>query len=80
MVAASSELLRIAAKYADMTHWFPIGMDTLKHKTEVLDGYCGEIGRDPAQIERTMGAPVVPVALTRSATRSWPDPASDAPR
>ena len=54
--------LRIAAKYADMTHWFPMGMETLNHKTEVLRGYCEEIGRDPAEIERTMGAPVAVVA------------------
>ena len=54
--------LRIAAKYADMTHWFPMGMETLQHKTDVLRGYCEEIGRDPAQIERTMSAPVAVVA------------------
>jgi F420-dependent oxidoreductase-like protein len=54
--------LRIAAKYADMTHWFPSGgLDVLNHKTEVMTGYCQEIGRNPAEIERTMGAPVVPV-------------------
>lgn len=53
--------LRIAAKYADMTHWFPMGMDALNHKTELLKGYCEEIGRDPAEIERTMGAPVAVV-------------------
>lgn len=51
--------LRIAAKYADMTHWFPLGMDVLRHKNEVLEGYCAEIGRDPSTIERTMAAPVV---------------------
>ncbi len=55
--------LRIAAKYADMTHWFPSGgLETLNHKTDVLRGYCEEIGRDPAEIELTMGAPVVPVS------------------
>jgi F420-dependent oxidoreductase-like protein len=53
--------LRIAAKYADMTHWFAIGLDALKHKTEVLERYCEEIGRDPSTIERTMGAPVIVV-------------------
>ena len=54
--------LRIAAKYADMTHWFPSGgLDMLNHKAEVLRGYCEKIGRDPGEIERTMGAPVVPV-------------------
>jgi F420-dependent oxidoreductase-like protein len=51
--------LRIAAKHADMTHWFPLGMDMLRHKNEVLEGYCAEIGRDPTSIERTMAAPVV---------------------
>jgi F420-dependent oxidoreductase-like protein len=51
--------LRIAAKHADMTHWFPLGMEMLRHKTEVLEGYCAEIGRDPSTIERTMAAPVV---------------------
>lgn len=51
--------LRIAAKHADMTHWFPLGMEMLKHKSEVLEGYCAEIGRDPSSIERTMNAPVI---------------------
>ena len=50
--------LKIAAKHADMTHWFPLGLDVLRHKNEVLEGYCEAIGRDPATIERTMAAPV----------------------
>ena len=54
--------LRIAAKHADMTHWFPLGFDMLKHKNEVLEGYCAEIGRNPSTIERTMAAPVVVAA------------------
>jgi len=51
--------LRIAAKHADMTHWFPLGLDVLRHKTEVLEGYCRDIGRDSTSIERTMAAPVI---------------------
>jgi F420-dependent oxidoreductase-like protein len=51
--------LKIAAKYADMTHWFPLGLDALNHKTDVLRGYCEAIGRDPGDIERTMAAPVL---------------------
>ncbi len=39
--------LRIAAKYADMTHWFALGLDALRHKDELLIRYCEEIGRDP---------------------------------
>ena len=54
--------LRIAARHADLTHWFPIGMDALQRKTEILERYCAEIGRDPASIERTMGAPVIVAA------------------
>ena len=54
--------LRIAAKHADMTHWFAIGLDALRHKTEVLERHCAEIGRDPATIERTIGAPVIVAA------------------
>ena len=53
--------LRIAAKHADMTHWFSLGLEGLKHKTEVLERHCEEIGRDPSTIERTAGAPVVVV-------------------
>jgi alkanesulfonate monooxygenase SsuD/methylene tetrahydromethanopterin reductase-like flavin-dependent oxidoreductase (luciferase family) len=51
--------LRIAAKHADMTHWFSLGVAALRRKTEILEGYCAEIGRDPAEIERTIGTPVV---------------------
>jgi F420-dependent oxidoreductase-like protein len=51
--------LRIAAKHADMTHWFPLGLEMLRHKSEVLEGYCAEIGRDPSTIERTMASPVI---------------------
>ena len=54
--------LRIAAKHADMTHWFALGLDVLRHKTEVLERHCAEIGRDPGAIERTMGAPVIVAA------------------
>jgi len=51
--------LKIAAKHADLTHWFPLGFDVLRRKTEILAGYCEAIGRDPATIERTMASPVV---------------------
>ncbi len=51
--------LRIAARHADMTHWFPLGLETLRHKTEVLMRHCEEVGRDPSTIERTMATPVL---------------------
>src|SRR4029079_4727778 len=51
--------LRIAAKYADMTHWFALGLEGLEHKKEVLRRHCEAVGRDPSAIELTMGAPVI---------------------
>jgi F420-dependent oxidoreductase-like protein len=51
--------LKIAAQFADMTHWFPLGMDVLRHKEEVLIRHCEAIGRDPSTIERTMATPVL---------------------
>jgi F420-dependent oxidoreductase-like protein len=61
--------LRIAAKHADLTHWFPLGLDALNHKTDLLRGYAEEIGRDPNAIERTMASPVV-VATDDAAARA----------
>jgi F420-dependent oxidoreductase-like protein len=57
--------LRLVARHADYAHWFPLGFDVLRHKTEVLERYCEEIGRDPATITRTMAAPVLLVADER---------------
>ena len=59
--------LKIAARFADLTHWFPLGFEVLQRKTEILAGYCEAIGRDPASIERTMAAPVL-VAGTEAET------------
>jgi F420-dependent oxidoreductase-like protein len=61
--------LRIVARHADMAHWFPLGLDALRHKTEVLERHCEVVGRDPATIERTMAAPVAP-AETEAAARA----------
>jgi F420-dependent oxidoreductase-like protein len=63
--------LKIAAKHADLTHWFPLGVETLRRKTDVLAGYCEAIGRDPATVERTMGAPVVVAATEAEARAAW---------
>jgi F420-dependent oxidoreductase-like protein len=52
--------LRIAAKHADITHWFgSLGLDALNHKTDLLRRYCDEIGRDPGEIERALNTPVM---------------------
>jgi len=64
--------LRIAAKHADMTHWFPLGLEMLRHKSDVLEGNCAAIGRDPSTIERTMATPVI-VAGSESEASSLVD-------
>jgi F420-dependent oxidoreductase-like protein len=50
--------LRITAKYAD--EWNVWGtVDILKHKMTVLDQHCDDVGRDPADIERSAVAMLV---------------------
>lgn len=45
--------LRLVATYADA--WNAFGPpDSYAHKNRVLDGWCEEVGRDPAEIERTV--------------------------
>lgn len=51
--------LRLVARYADMSHWFGATLADIKRKSEILDRYCEEEGRDPATITRTMGSPVI---------------------
>jgi probable F420-dependent oxidoreductase len=48
--------LRLVARHADMWHSFS-DLETLKRKSAILDGHCTEIGRDPSEIERSVGTP-----------------------
>nr|WP_296075586.1 LLM class F420-dependent oxidoreductase [uncultured Actinoplanes sp.] len=53
LVAADGpKALRLVARYADIWHTFADG-EALGEKSRQLDGYCHEIGRDPADIERS---------------------------
>jgi probable F420-dependent oxidoreductase len=46
--------LRITAQYADQ--WNTFGPpENFAHKNAILDQWCAEIGRDPREIERTVG-------------------------
>ena len=47
--------LRYTAEHADIWHGFG-QPDVIRHKNEVLDRWCNEIGRDPSEIERSCGA------------------------
>jgi probable F420-dependent oxidoreductase len=45
--------IKLVAQYADMFNTFGPA-DVFKHKCEVLDNWCKELGRNPKEIERTV--------------------------
>jgi F420-dependent oxidoreductase-like protein len=50
--------LKLAARFADITNWFG-SFEEASHKLGVLDMHCEAIGRDPAEILRTVSVPVI---------------------
>lgn len=59
MIGGSGErrTLRIVAQHADATNLFAneeLGPDEIARKLAVLDGHCADVGRDPAEIARTI--------------------------
>jgi F420-dependent oxidoreductase-like protein len=50
--------LKLAARFADMTNWFGTLEEAAPHLA-VLDRHCESVGRDPAEILRTVSLPVV---------------------
>lgn len=54
--------LKFAARHADIWHGFG-DPDTVAHKVSVLDGHCADLGRDPAEIERSVGVNGDPAEL-----------------
>src|SRR5205085_11909163 len=44
--------LRLVAQHADIWHSFG-DVETMRHKASVLDDWCGQVGRDPKEIERS---------------------------
>ena len=72
MIGGSGErkTLRTVAKYADM--WNAMGsVEKLRHKDEVLLRHCQDVGRDPAQIERTVGCKPLIRDTEAEARRVW---------
>ena len=65
--------LRMVAQHADIWHSFS-DVATLRHKSEVLAEHCRTIGRDPNEIQRSVGTPggdpaaVAPELLEAGAT------------
>jgi F420-dependent oxidoreductase-like protein len=54
--AGEKRTLRIVAKYADISNWFP-GVEETKRKIGILERYCEEEGRDPSTILKTVMQP-----------------------
>ncbi|MGA2873514.1 MAG: LLM class F420-dependent oxidoreductase [Candidatus Dormibacteria bacterium] len=65
--AGEKRTLRLVAKYADISNWFP-GLEETHRKMEILDRYCEEEGRDSTTILRTVMAPCL-LALDESQAR-----------
>ena len=61
--------LKAAARFADITNWFGT-LEEAAAKLAVLDRHCEAIGRDPAEITRTVAVPIVPVAREADKARA----------
>ncbi len=48
--------LRMVARHADIWHSFS-DLQTLRRKSEILAAHCADAGRDPGEIERSVGTP-----------------------
>ena len=61
--------LKAAARFADITNWFGT-LEEAAAKLAVLARHCEAIGRDPAEITRTVAVPIVPVAREADKARA----------
>ncbi|MGH8974500.1 MAG: LLM class F420-dependent oxidoreductase [Acidimicrobiia bacterium] len=66
--------LRLVAEYADACNLFG-DLDTIRHKLDVLERHCADVGRDPAEITKTKLATLV-VGRTMEEARAAADVAS----
>ncbi len=72
MIGGSGEkkTLRTVAKYADL--WNAMGpLELMRHKVEVLRGHCEAVGRNPDEIEFTLGVKVTIRDSEAEADRLW---------
>ena len=72
MIGGSGEkkTLRTVARYADM--WNAMGpLEVMRHKIEVLHRHCEDVGRDPAEIEFTLGIKATIRDSADEADRVW---------
>ena len=72
MIGGSGErkTLRTVARYADM--WNGMGRtEVLRRKVEVLEQHCADVGRDPSEIEYTIGCKPIIRDTEAEAQRVW---------
>jgi alkanesulfonate monooxygenase SsuD/methylene tetrahydromethanopterin reductase-like flavin-dependent oxidoreductase (luciferase family) len=72
MIGGSGEkkTLRSVAKYADM--WNAMGtVDLMRHKIDVLRQHCADVGRDPSEIEFTLGIKATIRDSAQEADKVW---------
>ncbi len=72
MIGGSGErkTLRTVARYADL--WNAMGsVEKLRHKGDVLKRHCDEVGRDPAEIEWTVGCKPIIRSTEAEARKVW---------
>jgi alkanesulfonate monooxygenase SsuD/methylene tetrahydromethanopterin reductase-like flavin-dependent oxidoreductase (luciferase family) len=72
MIGGSGEkkTLRSVARHADM--WNGMGpLDVIRHKVDVLREHCADVGRDPSQIEFTLGIKATIRDTEAEADRVW---------
>ena len=68
--SGEKKTLRTVATYADQ--WNAMGtIETLRHKDSVLRAHCEAVGRDPAEIERTVGCKPIIRDTEAAARRVW---------
>ena len=80
LVGGSGEqrTLRLVAQYADACNLFdiPDGNQTTRHKLQVLDQHCREVGRPPDEVERTLSTRQRPDQSLAEFTRHCQDVAA----
>jgi F420-dependent oxidoreductase-like protein len=52
--SGEKKTLRLVAQYADACNLFDTDVDGLRHKLEVLERHCADVGRDPAEVQKTV--------------------------
>jgi F420-dependent oxidoreductase-like protein len=71
LVGGSGErkTLRLVATYADACNLYGFDPEEMEHKIEVLDRHCADVGRDPAEVQRTALAGINPFDDTEAFLR-----------